>query len=237
MPVINSLLNLVFPPVCLGCNKISKIICKNCLKQFQETSQFICPTCLKISPNGWLHKDCKGPIDGLTAVWQYDQKVKKVIKEIKYRYYFSAMPDLVKYFIFYLSFPKYQNLRDFLELKPIMIPVPLHPKRQKIRGFNQAALLGKALAYYWHLAYSEKILIRQEYTTPQSQLTKKERQANIKRAFSVTKQILKLGKRPLKDRYILLVDDIWTTGITMRTCARTLKLLGAEKIWALTLAR
>ena len=55
--------------------------------------------------------------------------------------------------------------------------------------------------------------------------------------YNFLKQILKLGKRPLKDRYILLVDDIWTTGITMRTCARTLKLLGAEKIWALTLAR
>ena len=132
---------------------------------------------------------------------------------------------------------KNETFAKFLESKPIIIPVPLHPKRQKLRGFNQSELIAKEVSKRFGLPFSKRIVIRKKLTKPQAELKKKERLQNMTNAFSPSPEVLRISKKPLKGRSVLLIDDVWTTGSTMQACAKVLKSLGAEKIWAFTLAR
>jgi ComF family protein len=124
----------------------------------------------------------------------------------------------------------------FVEKKPLVVPIPLHWFRQKKRGFNQSALLGKHIAQRWDLSLSEDLLVRGKYTFPQAELKKKERRGNIRGAFKINK------KPPLNSLIsqcpsILLIDDIWTTGATMREAGRVLKEARFKEVWGLALAR
>jgi len=196
---------------------------------------FICPACLMACTDGKLHSKCKGNVDGLISCWNYEKVTQKLIKEIKYRFYYASIDQLVELFLKQRQQSK--ALDQFLESKPICIPVPLHYKRLRYRGFNQAELIAKKLAKVWQLPISTKILIRTKFTKPQAELTKEERVENTKDMFSVNSKLLKLGKKPLTDKNILLVDDVWTTGSTCQACAKVLKNLGAGKVWVVTLAR
>ena len=119
--------------------------------------------------------------------------------------------------------------------RPIVLPVPLFRKREKERGYNQSEILGRTLAKKYKLTFCPDLLIRIKPTKPQAKLTMGERIKNIKKAFKVNNFSLNL----LISQYpnILLVDDIWTTGITLRTCGNLLKRAGFKKVWGLTLAR
>jgi ComF family protein len=120
-----------------------------------------------------------------------------------------------------------------------IVPVPLHVKRFRIRGFNQAYLLIKD----WHELsrftcreipdpkISRDILVRSRWTEPQTGLDRKERMSNIKNAFTIT------DKRVVKGKRILLVDDVYTTGATVNECAKTFLKSGAQSVDVLTLAR
>ncbi|NMC36597.1 ComF family protein [Candidatus Beckwithbacteria bacterium] len=237
MQLSNFFLDFLFPPTCLSCGKFAEVLCSKCLAQIHEQEQLICPFCLQTSLYGQKHSKCKGNLDGLVAIWSYKGVIQKVIKSVKYRYYWAFFDKIIQLYLLYLQKPKYQRLQKYLEQKPIVIPVPLHKFKQKQRGFNQAEIIGKTLAKYYDLPFSKQILIRIVNTKPQSELSKKERAVNIKNAFFASGKVLQISSKPLKDKQILLVDDVWTTGSTMQTCARILKKLGASKIWALTLAR
>lgn len=112
----------------------------------------------------------------------------------------------------------------------LLIPVPLHPNRERTRGFNQAALLAKEVGQSFGLEVGERLLRRVRATEAQSG-GRRERENNVKGAFAVT--------RPdrVKDRRLLLIDDVFTTGATAGECARTLLAAGAEKVGVYTLAR
>lgn len=110
-----------------------------------------------------------------------------------------------------------------------IVPVPLHPKRQKWRGFNQSAVIGQILSKKIGLDYQEA-LKRTRYTKPQVELSGKDRRQNIRNAFSLTKSYILSPN-------VLLLDDVWTTGSTLKECAYVLKRGGAKKVWAITLAR
>jgi ComF family protein len=111
-----------------------------------------------------------------------------------------------------------------------IVPVPLHPRRRRERGFNQSELLAAAIGGAFRLPV-RKILKRQRSDPPQSTLGIKERQKNIRGAFSVT------GLKSLDGTNTLLIDDIFTTGATASECARTLKEHGADAVYVYTLAR
>ncbi len=196
---------------------------------------FICPDCLKVCPDGNLHNSCRGSVDGLISCWNYEKVTQKIIKEIKYRFYYASIKELIHRFIGQRQTS--QPFEAFLESKPLIIPIPLHPKRLGYRGFNQAELIARELQNAWQLAISTKILIRTKYTKPQAELTKQERMLNTKDMFTANPKLLKLGEKPLEGRNILLVDDVWTTGSTCQACAKVLKGLGAEKVWVVTVAR
>ncbi len=118
-----------------------------------------------------------------------------------------------------------------LENVDLIIPVPLHRKREKSRGYNQAALLSSALSELTGVPWLSEALVRTRNTPPQVSLQAAERITNLKGAFKVKKAEKVAG------RVVLLVDDVFTTGSTLRECAGELSKAGAREVRAATLAR
>lgn len=156
--------------------------------------------------------------------------VKKAIKKLKYKFVSDLSEELVNLFLSFCGEDK--TFSDFC-LKPrvVLVPVPLHPKRLKWRGFNQAELLGELISQGLGLEFAPHLLLRVKNTKPQVELDKKERQRNVRNAFRAN---LKFEIKNLK---IILFDDVWTTGATLKEAAKVLKRKGAKKVWGLTLAR
>lgn len=241
MSLTSFLLDLIFPPICLSCGKWGSIICSKCISIFQNRTHSICPTCLKNSPHGLRHDKCQDenkPIDGLLSYWQYNESLKKIITQIKYQGYYSGIDPLIDEFVNQDAIELNFFFQKFLATKPILIPIPIHQKRRNYRGFNQSEKIARQLSLAWKIPCSSKIIQRHINTHAQADLNKLQRQTNLNNAFSPTSQVINLRqKKPLKNQNIILVDDVWTTGSTMQTCARQIKKLGAGKIWALTIAR
>jgi ComF family protein len=111
------------------------------------------------------------------------------------------------------------------------MPVPLHKKRLRQRGFNQALLLAYGISKKYGLTLSFDNLARTRHTKPQVELSGKDRIANVAGAFSLRRPEMLAG------RSVVLVDDVFTTGATLNECSRVLKDAGATRVMALTLAR
>jgi len=116
--------------------------------------------------------------------------------------------------------------------KPVVIPIPLYWYKEHFRGFNQSSLFGKKLSDHYKLPFSDKILVRGRSVPSQTKLTQKERQKNVSGIFRPAPNI-SVSQYP----NILLIDDVWTTGATMKEAAKTLKSAGAKMVWGLTIAR
>ena len=110
-----------------------------------------------------------------------------------------------------------------------IIPIPLHPARKRKRGYNQAEILAEELGCLLHIPVRKDVLYRIRKTRPQKSLNDTERIRNLKGAFAVS------GKETVKAK-VLIVDDIYTTGSTIRRCAKMLRLAGAEKVYFLTIS-
>jgi ComF family protein len=110
----------------------------------------------------------------------------------------------------------------------LLAPVPLHPKRIKHRGFNQSLFLAQGFP---GAAVAREALVRTRHTPPQLGLNPKERRDNVKRAFAVT------DPAQVKGKTVLLIDDLYTTGSTVKECARVLRKAGASRVEVLTVAR
>ena len=111
------------------------------------------------------------------------------------------------------------------------MPVPLHPKRLRWRGFNQSVLLARQISRVYDIPLDPFTLQRHRETPPQTQLNEAERRKNMRGAFTVD------ADRPVTGKNILLVDDVYTSGATVNECSRTLKKHGAKDVYVLTLAR
>ena len=113
----------------------------------------------------------------------------------------------------------------------LVIPVPLHPRRLRWRGFNQAVVLGREVGRRWGIGLDPFILIRKTETPPQTTLSLKERKPNVRGAFAVA------PRRTVEGMRLLLVDDVYTSGATVNECARVLVRSGAREVQVLTLGR
>jgi ComF family protein len=113
----------------------------------------------------------------------------------------------------------------------LVVPVPLHLKRLGQRGFNQSAVMAGALGRRLDLPVRFDMLVRNQWTEPQTRLSRKERLENVKGAFEVS------DRSSGKGHHILIVDDVFTTGTTLSECAKTLKAAGAAGVYALTVTR
>jgi ComF family protein len=113
----------------------------------------------------------------------------------------------------------------------LIVPVPLHPKRLRWRGFNQSVLLARQISRDYKIPMDPFVLRRNKETPAQTQLTEEERRRNVRAAFTLNPENSVEGKR------ILLVDDVYTSGATVNECSRTLKKHAAKEVYVLTLAR
>lgn len=228
-----NILDLVFPKWCVGCGKIGKYVCERCQIGMNEEEQ-ICPGCGRRSRYGLRHGYCKskGNLDGVTCFWAYEGVVKKLIAGAKYKHYFDFLGEIVMDSFSMADRDEFFYLRKFVETKPVVVPIPLYKRRERERGFNQADIICHLVGSIWHLK-TEKLLVRIRDTGQQVGRTREERLVVMKGAFATSPQAPLLNK----ERGILLVDDVWTTGATMQECAYTLKKAGFEKVWGIVLAR
>jgi len=229
-----SILDFLFPKKCLGCSKVGGYFCSDCLNLVSLDPERICPVCERPSIGGQTHPGCltSTSLDGLTSIFAYKGIIKKGIGKLKYRFVSDLASDLVE--IFLASCGEDKTFSDFcLEKHPVLVPIPLHPKREKWRGFNQSALLGKMIAKNLNLDFVPDLLRRTKNTKSQIKLSEKERKLNIKDAFGISPNY----QLPIINYSILLFDDVWTSGATLKEAARILKRAGAKKVWGLTLAR
>lgn len=230
---MNFLLDFLFPKKCIGCRKIGSYFCDNCIQDIKQT-ELVCPFCEKLALGGAVHPVCKRKfgLDGLWSLGVYQAPLKNAIQKIKYKWIIELAETLIN-----ITLEYWARFQPFLlgQIKKdqgknwVVIPVPLHKHRQNWRGFNQAALLGKLLADKIGLEFRED-LKRIKNTKPQFKLKAWQRKGNIKGAFSLTKPYT-------LNPNILLIDDVWTTGSTLKECCYILKRGGAKNVWALTIAR
>jgi ComF family protein len=123
--------------------------------------------------------------------------------------------------------------KDMLKTADIIVPVPLHPFRLLMRRYNQAALLASALSQASKTPYSPNVLHRRKNTRSQGHLKSKDRYDNVKSAFHVPLK----RRNDIKDKTVILIDDVFTTGATVKECTKTLLKAGAKDVHILTVAR
>lgn len=237
--MFQTLLNILFPRQCLSCGKFGSYFCQACIPSLKTSTTTICPMCTKLSPFGMTHPYCKTrySLDGLTSVFRYTGAIQKGIKTIKYRRVRDIVPELTSITMNAIQKDKSNNyvsiIRIFDTDKPIIIPIPLHKKRYKERWFNQSELLAKEISEKLHLEMRTDLLHRIKFHTPQAELKKEDRLKNIKGAFSINPK----SKIQMSNLSIILLDDVWTTGATLREAGNMLKRTGVKKVWGLTIAR
>lgn len=243
MKVLKSLIDLVYPPRCPLCQAFLQDspashggrelpFCKACFQDFTEIQSPLCPLCGKPHSDGIeqdrVCEDClrKRPsFDKARAPYLYDGALMTAIQELKYAHR-TYLADSLGALLASFALNCLGDLKECL-----IMPVPLHPRRLRSRGFNQSLLLARALASTTGADLDFLSLGRTRDTRPQTELTSEERKKNVRKAFAVGKP------EAVKGRTIVLVDDVATTGSTLNECAQALKKAGAESVLCLVLAR
>lgn len=231
---MNFLLDLLFPKKCAGCKKTGTYFCSDCISAILQ-KDLICPVCEEVSMGGETHPLCGKTysLDGLWTLGWYQGALRNAVKDLKYRRVSNISESLADLILDYWR--KFKPI-IFDEIRKsrkqwVIVPVPLHWWRQNYRGFNQAAAIGQILSRSLEIDYCDA-LKRIRYTKPQVKLKGKERRQNIRDAFALSAMN---DKRLTMN--VLLIDDVWTTGSTLKECCYILKKNGAQKVWAITLAR
>lgn len=229
-----NILDILFPKRCVGCGKTGSYFCPSCIQNIKQ-SDLVCPFCEKLSLGGVVHPICKRKygLDGLWYLGVFEDPLRKAIQKLKYKFITELADVLVdltieywaRYSPFILDEVKKNRGQDW-----VVTAVPLHKKRQNWRGFNQSELIAQIFAQKLGLKY-ENVLERTKNTKQQAKLASHLRKQNIKNAFALTKNC------ELSTKNLILVDDVWTTGSTLKECCFVLKKNGAKKVWGLTLAR
>lgn len=233
----NTLLELVYPSniYCICCGKpidnhLPYALCGSCVRILEWANKETCEKCgkpLEIKGIDGLCNDCgqrqRSFEKGFTCV-RYGRTERELIHKFKYmnKAYFAGKLGELMYERIVI-----ENLQEDL-----VVPVPMYKEKESRRGYNQAALLAKAVATRLSVPFEPNLLIRNKDTAPMSDLGAEERRENIKGVFEVTagKEKSILGKK------ILLVDDVFTTGSTTGSCSDILKEAGASKVYVLTFA-
>lgn len=232
---MNFILDILFPKKCVGCNKAGSYFCQDCVSNILQTD-LVCPSCDRLAVGGQTHPVCRRRfgLDGLWSLGIYQDSLKNAIQKLKYKGIKELAEVLTDIIIEYWA--KYQpfivdQIKKDRGVGWAVIPVPLYWWRENNRGFNQSSLIGQTLSKSLGLDYCNG-LKRLRYTKSQVKLKGKQRRANISGAFEITKSYT---LNPIL--YVLLIDDVWTTGSTLRECCWVLKRAGVKKVWAITLAR
>jgi ComF family protein len=227
------LIDYLFPKTCINCGKNGAYFCSECINFASLDRERICPVCEKYSIGGLTHPACTTDksLDGFTSVFAYKGIIKKGIGKLKYKFVSVIGSELVELFLSSLGEDK-SFVKFCYQSKVILVPVPLHPIRERWRGFSQTKLLGKLVADNLGIEMVD-LLVRIKNTKPQVGLGENDRKKNIEGAFVINPKFQILNF----EFQIVLFDDVWTSGSTLKEAARTLKKAGAKNVWGLTLAR
>ncbi|MCP4681941.1 MAG: ComF family protein [Desulfobacterales bacterium] len=241
MNLLNKLIDIIYPPRCPICNEFllenihesgAVSICRTCASDFREIISPLCPVCgvpfTHDMEEDHLCGECleKRPLyETLRAPYYYEGAIMEAIHRFKY--------GEIRYLADYLG-PLLAEFAENRVNRPdsfLIIPVPLHPKRLRERGFNQSLLLARHVSGQLKTELDFLSLRRVRYTQPQTTLAKDARRKNVKGAFQLKDPGL------VKGRKVLLVDDVATTGNTLNECTRVLERAGCKKVFCLALAR
>lgn len=214
MKIISTIMNLVFPQVCVGCGVVLKseeILCSDCSKQLVWRKQ--------VPESGQFY------FDRALAVFDFMPLIQKLIHEFKYNEMINVGRFLGE------EAAKFLQAQADLPAIDYVIPVPLHRVKKRFRGFNQAEILSYTIARNCGYSHLARALARKRFTQTQTQLNRQERQQNVAQAFGSKNQQKLVGKT------VLLVDDVFTTGATTNTISNVMKNNGVSQIIVLTIAR
>jgi ComF family protein len=241
-----AVMNTVFPADCRLCaaplTTISRLpVCADCLASVVSFDGTACEVCgenipspivrdADVAPRCWLCTRVQMPFAKAEAFGAYDGALRGLIHLLKYEDVLPAADALGRTLVPVIA----SLLRQTDTQKIVVVPVPLHRRRQRSRGFNQSERIAHAALTRMReprLHLNSKLLLRKRATVTQTGLTRHQRRANLRGAFAVT------DRTRLKDQVVLLVDDVMTTGTTAYECARVLQRAGAKQVLVATVAR
>lgn len=217
--------DLLFPPRCAMCGHLESFLCADCRSSLPRAAQPRCAICWQPNLAGSCRRcqESRPSFEGLRSPFVFQGGVRDLVHKFKYQNQSV------------LATPMAELLFDFISDNPlpanVVMPVPLFPRRERMRGYNQSALLARALARQAGLPVNERTLRRARNTAAQARTASSdERRTNVRDAFACDAPRVS-GKR------VLLIDNVSTTGATLDACARALRAAGAGSVWALTFAR
>lgn len=220
------IIDFFFPRRCVGCGKVGDFLCPVCRQKLPRILRPICKRCGKPESSGNLCSACWGQkteIDGIRSVFRFEGIVRQAIHGLKYRNLKSISGCLA------------MLMADYLQDNPVhgevLVPVPLHSRRLRKRGYNQSSLLAQELGKLIATPVIDGSLCRLKDSLPQARTTAiEERKKNVKEAFVCRDE-------EVKAKNVILIDDVCTSGATLEACAVALKAGGAISVVGLTLAR
>lgn len=243
MSIFKQFIDLIYPPKCPICGDFLRDkgansdragfpICMTCFDGFTEITHPCCSICSRPFES-WVEEDhpCEACLrkrpfyNKMIVPYLYEGTLMSAIHQFKY----GGKDYLSKSLASLLAFFAGEHLRGMNGL--LVMPVPLHPKRLRERGFNQSLLLARHVTRQLGVELDFLSLRRIRYTRPQTGLKKDERRKNVRKAFGLR------DPKVVKGRTVTLVDDVTTTGNTLNECARTLRRAGADKVYCVVLAR
>ncbi len=226
--LIENILNVFYPRCCPVCQKILKdqnrMICPECENKLHPVGHPRCFLCGKPVNEGEYCRDCeKHPhlFDQGRGIFIYDELMRRSVT--RYKYYGCR-----EYGDFYAAAMYRFGRNELLRWKPqLIVPVPVHKTKLRMRGFNQSQYLAEGISRYSQIPTDSDLVHKIHKTPSQKKLNAVQRRKNLETAFLVTRRI--------REKRILIVDDVYTTGSTMDAMAACLRKKGAEKIYFLTL--
>ena len=224
------LLDMIYPKTCPLCGRIpdgKRSVCISCRRQFPVIRGPRCLKCSKpiLNAEAEYCYDCMEKkhhyISG-KALWIYDDRMRQSIARFKYR-------GSLEYADIYGEEMVKEHGNWIRSHGDVLVPVPLHKKKEKIRGYNQAQILADAIGKRAGLPVNAELLYRSRDTRPQKELNDKERLKNLSDAFRVKREKTCLPER------VILVDDIYTTGSTIEACTTVLQKAGFSDIYFISI--
>ncbi len=228
--LMDPLLAVIFPARCPSCTRLLGLprrgpLCEACWAALPRHDTLLCPC------GAGGHARCPrcrrglNPIRHGASLGPYEGALRLLVHELKFRGKRTVAVRLAEEMLLASS------VRTVLSPGCVVVPVPLHPRRLRARGFNQSELLARELSRRAGRRMVAGALVRRTDTPPQTGLSAAARRANLRDAFAVRRRAALVG------RTVVLVDDVLTTGSTARACARALRLAGVGEVRLLTAAR
>ncbi len=215
--LVSGVLDLIYPPLCLICEKRlaqnEEQVCLNCLDSFKLIGK----------PHEHFSVPGKISITSAWALFEFDTPFQSLIHHLKYSRRRKPVMTVLNHY-------RQQIIRQLPDVYDLVISIPLHVRKLRERGYNQVDDMSSWLAAQLGARSGNELVVRTKYTQTQTQLNAEERFENVAQAFSVKQESMITGK------YVLLVDDVLTTGATANALATVLKTAGAARVDLVTLS-